>query len=146
GLKRAEGLIRDIPSVKYSDIPTPLRQMVMISGHASQQANGLFAARLARLSQEIHWGSLLFLSPVWTLLAARPELFDAWEQRILVKGEPASRVVQSLLGVSLLELCATLAEHWCLPAWIGQGYRLLCGNRRMLVKALHIARDNEHPL
>jgi len=146
GLKRAEALFQQIPAVQAKDIPAPLRQMVLISKHASQQANGLFAARLARLWQEIHWSSLLFLSPIWTLVAAYPELLEAWEQRVLVKGEPARQVEQSLLGVSLLELCVALTERWALPGWIPQGYRLLSENRRMLIKALHIARDNEHPL
>lgn len=146
GLKRTEALFKHIPALKTADIPIPLRQMVLISRHASQQANGLFAGRLARLWQEIHWSSLLFLSPIWTLVAAHPELLEAWEQRVLVKGEPVRQVEQSLLGVSLLELCVALTEHWALPGWIPQGYRLLTDNRRMLVKALHIARNNEHPL
>ena len=146
GLKRAEALFKHIPAVQARNIPKPLRQMVLISKHASQQASGLFAARLARLWQEIHWSSLLFLSPVWTLVAAHPELLEAWEQRVLLNGEPARQVEESLLGVSLLELCVALAEHWALPGWIAQGYRLLSENRRMLIKALHIARDNEHPL
>lgn len=146
GLKRAEALFKHIPALKTGDIPAPLRQMVLISRHASQQANGLFAARLARLWQEIHWSSLLFLSPIWTLVAAYPEMLEAWEQRVLVNGEPARKVEQSLLGVSLLELCVALTEHWALPGWIAQGYRLLSENRRMLIKALHIARDNDHPL
>ncbi|WP_312232645.1 HDOD domain-containing protein [Stutzerimonas nitrititolerans] len=146
GLQRAEQLLARIPAVETQDIPAPLRQMVLISRHASQQANGLFGDRLARLAQEVHWSSLLFLSPLWALVAAHPQLLETWEQRVLVKGEPASRVEQSLLGVSLLELCLALARHWNLPAWILQGYILLGRNRRMLIKALHIARDNEHPL
>lgn len=146
GLKRAEALFARIPASQPRDIPMPLRQMLLISAHASQQANGLFAARLARLWQEIHWSSLLFLAPVWALVAAHPELLEAWEQRVLVKRQPARQVEQSLLGVSLLELCVATAEHWGLPGWIAQGYRLLSENRRMLIKALHIARDNEHPL
>lgn len=146
GLKRAETLFSKVPAAQPQDIPAPLRQMVLISRHASQQANGLFASRLARLWQEIHWSSLLFLSPVWALVAAHPELLESWEQRVLVKREPARQVEQSLLGVSLLELCVATAEHWGLPGWVSQGYRLLSENRRMLIKALHIARDNEHPL
>ncbi|NKQ11173.1 HDOD domain-containing protein [Pseudomonas sp. SST3] len=146
GLKRAEALFARIPASQPRDIPRPLRQILLISAHASQQANGLFAARLARLWQEIHWSSLLFLAPIWALIAAHPELFEAWEQRVLVRREPAHQVEQSLLGVPLLELCAVTAEHWRLPGWIAQGYRLLSDNRRMLIKALHIARDNEHPL
>lgn len=146
GLKRAEALFAAIPAAKPDDIPAPLRQLMLISGHASQQANGLFASRLARLWQEIHWSSLLFLAPLWALVARHPELLETWEQRVLVKREPVRRVEQSLLGVSLLELCAATAERWGLPGWVGQGYRLLDGDRRKLIKALHIARDNEHPL
>lgn len=146
GVERAERLLDRIPATATADMPPALRQMVLISRHASQQASGLFAGRLARLWQDIHWGSLLFLSPVWALLAARPQLFEAWEQRVLVSGEPLRRVEQQLLGVPLLELCLRIAEHWHLPDWIIQGYRLLGGNRRLLVKALHIARDNAHPL
>src|SRR5690606_30246603 len=100
GLQRAEQLLARIPAAETQDIAAPLRQMVLISRHASQQANGLFGDRLARLSQEVHWGSLLFLSPLWALVAAYPQLLEAWEQRVLIKGEPASRVEQSLLGVS----------------------------------------------
>ncbi|MCJ0971855.1 HDOD domain-containing protein [Pseudomonas sp. PS1] len=146
GLKRAEALFQRIPAVKPSEVPAPLRQLMLISQHASQQASGLFAARLARLWQEIHWSSLLFLSPIWTLVAAHPELLETWEQRVLVNGEPAPKVEQELLGISLLDLCIAIAEHWALPGWIALGYRLLRENRRMLIKALHIARDNEHPL
>jgi len=146
GLQRAEALLARIPAMEAADMPQPLRQLVLISRHASQQANGLFAARLARLWQDIHWGSLLFLSPAWALIGAYPHLLDSWEQRVLVKGEPASRVERELLGVSLLELCLRLAEHWRLPDWIIQGYRLRGTDRRRLIKALHIAHDNEHPL
>jgi len=146
GLQRAEALLARIPAMEAADMPQPLRQLVLISRHASQQANGLFAARLARLWQDIHWGSLLFLSPAWALIGAYPHLLDSWEQRVLVKGEPASRVERELLGGSLLELCLRLAEHWRLPDWIIQGYRLLGTDRRRLIKALHIAHDNEHPL
>jgi hypothetical protein len=146
GLQRAEVLLTRIPAMEADAMPLPLRQLVLISRHASQQANGLFAARLARLWQDIHWVSLLFLAPAWSLVGAFPQLLDSWEQRVLVKGEPASRVERELLGVPLLELCLKLAEHWRLPDWVIQGYRLLGGDRRMLIKALHIARDNEHPL
>lgn len=146
GLKRAGVLFSQVPSARSQDISLPLRQILLISSHASQQANGLFASRLARLWQEIHWSSLLFLAPIWALIAAHPELLDTWEQRVLVKREPARQVEQSLLGVSLLDLCVATAERWGLPGWIPQGYRLLNEHRRMLIKALHIARDNEHPL
>lgn len=146
GLKRAEELLVRIPARAVTDIPQPLRQIQLISQHAAQQANGLFAARLARLWQEIHWGSLLFLSPVWVLLAAHPQLFEAWEQRVLIKGEPPARVEHDLLGISLFELCLALAKHWRLPAWIIKGYQLLLNDRRLLAKALRLARQHDDPL
>jgi hypothetical protein len=61
----------------------------MISQHATQQANGFFASRLARLWQDIHWGSLLFLSPLWPLALTFPELLEEWELRVIHKGESA---------------------------------------------------------
>jgi hypothetical protein len=146
GLKRAEDLLNQLPAAPENELPPALRQMQLISLHASQQASGLFSSRLARLWQEIHWGSLLFLAPVWTLVAAEPALFEAWEQRVLIKKEPICRIEQELLGMPLLKLCLALCEHWRLPEWIIQGYRLLLNDRRLLVKALHLARDNEHPL
>ncbi len=146
GLKRAEILLNRLPAVAEQEIPQSLRQLQLIGQHAAQQANGLFAARLARLWQEIHWCSLLFLSPLWPLLASHPELFAIWEKRVLGEGEPVAKVERELLGVPLLRLCQALAEHWKLPDWIIQGYRLLNDDRRLLVKALHIARHNEQPL
>lgn len=146
GIKRTEELLNRLPALPEQELPKALRQILLISQHACQQANGLFAGRLARLWQEVYWGSLLFLAPIWTLLAAHPELFDKWEQRVLVNGEAATKVEQELLGVPLLKLCLALSEQWNLPEWITQGYRLLVNDRRLLVKALHIARDNQHPL
>jgi hypothetical protein len=146
GIKRTEALLNRLPALPEQELPKALRQIQLISLHASQQAKGLFGGRLARLWQEVHWGSLLFLSPVWTLLAAYPELFDAWEQRVLLKGEPTSKVEQDLLGVPLLKLCLAMSEQWQLPEWIILGYRLLVSDRRLLVKALHIAHNNEHPV
>lgn len=146
GLKRAEALLAQMPVQEQEQIALPLRQLQLIGLHAAQQANGLFAGRLARLWQEIHWGSLLFLAPLWPLVALHPELFEAWERRVLGRGESAARVERELLGVALLPLCLALASHWRMPQWIIQGYRLLVEDRRLLVKALHIAHDNEHPL
>ena len=146
GLKRTEELLERQPALPANEIPHALRQIQLISQHATQQANGLFAGRLARLWQEIHWGSLLFLAPLWSLLAAHPELLEVWQQRVLVKGEPAAKVEREVLGVPLLKLCLALAEQWRLPEWIIAGYRLLVNDRRMLAKALHIARNNQHPL
>ena len=146
GLKRAETLLGQMQVLDEAQIPLALRQLQLISLHATQQANGLFAGRLARLWQEIHWGSLLFLAPLWPLVATHPQLFEAWERRVLGRGEPPCKVERELLGVSLPALCLALARHWRMPEWIVQGYRLLVEDRRLLVKALHIARDNEHPL
>ncbi|WP_462379654.1 HDOD domain-containing protein [Pseudomonas sp. Marseille-QA0892] len=146
GLKNAEALMDRLPAVPEADIPPALRQLLSISQHACQQANGLFASRLARLWQDIHWGSLLFLSPMWTLAAAHPDLFGQWEQRVLADDEAPQRVEAELLGTPLMPLCLALAERWQLPDWIIEGYRLLVEDRRMLVKAQHIARDEAHPL
>lgn len=146
GLKRCEALLNQTPALPLAEMPLALRQILLISQHASQQARGLFGARLARLWNELHGCSLLFLSPLWPLLSAHPQLFETWEQRVLVGGEPPSRVERELLGVPLIQLCLKLAERWRLPEWITRSYRLLERDRRLLVKALHIARDNEHPL
>lgn len=146
GLTRCEALLNLAPALPEQDIPLAFRQILLISQHASQQARGLFGARLARLWNELHGCSLLFLAPVWPLLYAHPELLEAWEQRVLLKGERPAAVEQELLGVPLIQLCIKLAERWRLPEWIVRGYRLLERDRRQLVKALHIARDNEHPL
>lgn len=146
GVARCEALLRKVPRVAEHEIPLELRQMTLISQHAAQQASGLFSSRLARLWQEIHWCSLLFMAPLWPLACAYPELIQAWERRVMIEGEPAERVERELLGVPVRDLCRALAEHWRLPEWIVQGYRLLGSDRRMLVKALHIARDDLHPL
>src|SRR3990167_9247172 len=102
GLQRTLELVQRQPARPLEEIPLALRQIQLISQHATQQASGLFSGRLARLWQEIHWGSLLFLAPIWSLLAAHPELFEQWEQRVLAQAEPAATVEQYLLGVPLL--------------------------------------------
>lgn len=146
GLKRTEDLLDKLPCVDPKDIPPALRQLQLISQHAAQQANGLFAGRMARLWQEIHWGSLLFMSPAWALAYTHPELIEEWELRVVSKGEPAARVERQLFGVPLLALCRELAERWRLPAWVLHAYRTLLEDRRWLVQVLHIARDNEDRL
>ncbi len=143
GLKRAEDLLARLPSVPMSEIPVAFRQLVLVSRHASQQANGLFGSRLARLWQDIHWGSLLFLSPLWPMALAYPKLLDEWELRVIHKGESARTVEQQLFGVRLLDLCLGLTETWHLPIWVSQGYKLLLNEQRLLVKALHIARVDD---
>ncbi|MCB2254770.1 HDOD domain-containing protein [Pseudomonas chlororaphis] len=146
GLKRTEELIDRLPAQPEEQIPVGLRQLQMISQHATQQANGFFAGRLARLWQDIHWGSLLFLSPLWPMALAYPKLLEEWQRRVVHQAEPARQVEQELFGVSLLRLCQALVDIWHLPIWVQQGYRLLIDEQDHLVKALHIARDNAHPL
>lgn len=146
GLKRTEELLQRLPALDTQDIPPTLRQLQLISRHATQQANGLFASRLARLWQDIHWGSLLFLSPLWPMAMAHPKLLEEWELRVIHKGESALNVEMQLFGVGLLKLCLALADAWRLPMWVTQGYRSLISERRLLVKVLRIARDYRHPL
>ncbi|KAA0994600.1 HDOD domain-containing protein [Pseudomonas sp. ANT_J12] len=146
GLKRTEELLDRLPAEPQSEIPKALRQLQLISQHATQQANGFFANRLARLWQDIHWGSLLFLSPLWPMALTHPHLLEEWELRVIHKGESARKVEKQLFGVRLLEICLALVDIWRLPIWVQQGYRLLLNEQRELVKVLRIARDSEHPL
>ncbi|MEE1868659.1 MULTISPECIES: HDOD domain-containing protein [Pseudomonas] len=141
GLARTAELLERLPVLAECEIAPTLRQLQMVSQHASQQANGLFASRLARLWQEIHWGSLLFLSPLWPLALTFPKLLEDWELRVVHKGESAQQVEMELFGVRVLSLCKALAEHWRLPDWVTRGYQLLQEERRLLAQALHIARD-----
>ncbi|MGE8067408.1 HDOD domain-containing protein [Pseudomonas sp. NPDC089569] len=146
GLKRTEELLERLPAVPETDIAPTLRQLQMISQHATQQANGFFASRLARLWQDIHWGSLLFLSPLWPLAMTHPQLLEDWELRVIHKGESARKVEKQLFGARLLEIGLTLVNLWRLPIWVQQGYHLLLTEQRELVKVLRIARDSGHPL
>ncbi|GGL98774.1 HDOD domain-containing protein [Pseudomonas asuensis] len=146
GLGPAEYLLSALPSESKEKYSPALSQLLLISEHAMAQANGLFGNTLARLRQEVRLSTLLFLAPVWPLVQAYPELWEEWEQRVLGNNEPAIKVEQELLGVPLLDLCLTLAERWSLPAWVVDGYRLLVKDRRRLVKALHIAHNDAHPL
>ena len=146
GLKRAEQLLDRLPTTPADEIPLALRQILLVSQHALQQAKGLFLPRLARLQQDTITGSLLFLSPLWTLLSAYPELYSTWTSRVLIKAEPSARVEQEILGVGLFHLCLALAEHWRLPAWIIHGYQWLTHDQRLPVKALHLSLLNHNPL
>jgi len=146
GLKRTEELLDRLPAEPEAHIPLALRQLQLISQHATQQANGFFAARLARLWQDIHWGSLLFLSPLWPMALTHPKLLEEWELRVIHKGESARKVEKQLFGVRLLDIAQALVEIWRLPIWVQQGYKLLLTEQRELVKVLRIARDSEHPL
>jgi hypothetical protein len=146
GLARTEALLARLPSVDAREIPVALRQLQMISQHAMQQAYGLFANQLARLWQDIHLGSLLFLSPLWPMALAHPTLLEEWELRVIHKGECAKSVENSLFGVRLVHLCQALAHHWRLPVWVTQGYELLTSQQRSLVKVLRIAHGNDDAL
>lgn len=146
GLQRCSTLLNSLQDSDISEIPQALRQVWLIGQHLNIQAVGLFSTRMARLWQEIHWGSLLFLSPAWPLLTRHPEFFAQWEQRVLGNNEPAEQVERELLGMPLTALCLGLAEHWQLPRWVIEGYRLLSENPQQLVRALHIARQTEQPL
>ncbi|KEZ74851.1 histidine kinase, partial [Pseudomonas syringae pv. syringae FF5] len=139
GLARTEVLLGRLPAKPPEEIPAAYRQLILVSQHATQQANGLFASRLARLWQDIHMGSLLFLSPLWPMALAYPKLLEELELRVIHKGHSSAAVEKELFGVNLLELCLALAEFWRLPIWVTRGYKLLINERRDLAKALRIA-------
>lgn len=146
GLSRVQTLLERLPHMPLAQMPPVLGQMLMISRHAMHQASGLFAVRLARLWQEIHWGSLFILAPVWALATARPELLEKWQQQVLGEGRSSAEVERELLGMRLLPLCRALAERWRLPEWIGQGLHLLGEDHELLVRALHLAHAESAPL
>ena len=146
GLQRTQRLLEHMNTLSQEEIPPGFRQIQLISQHAAQQAVGLFGNRLARLWQEIYWGSLLFLSPLWALALTHPELLEEWEQRVIHKGERASDVEQELFGVRLFDICRALAQLWRLPAWVLQGYTVIIEEQRTLVSVLHIARNNHDGL
>ena len=146
GLKRTEELLEQLPTLPEEQIPQALRQFQLISQHASQQANGFFAGRLARLWQDIHWGSLLFLSPLWAMALVYPKLLEEWELRVIYKHESAHDVELQLFGVRLMEMCQALVLAWHLPIWVQQGYRLLTQEQHLLAKVMLIARDSDNPL
>ncbi|MCD5994430.1 HDOD domain-containing protein [Pseudomonas sp. CDFA 602] len=146
GLARTETLLGRLPAKPVEEIPAAFRQLILVSQHATQQANGLFASRLARLWQDIHLGSLLFLAPLWPLALAYPKLLEELELRVIHKGHSSIVVEKELFGVNLLELCLALAEFWRLPVWVTRGYKLLLNERRDLVKALRISREDHSPL
>ncbi|MDH0746604.1 HDOD domain-containing protein [Pseudomonas sp. GD03842] len=146
GLARTGTLLARLPSVELQSIPVAFRQLQLISQHATQQAYGLFANQLARLWQDIHLGSLLFLAPLWPMALAHPKLLEEWELRVIHKGESAKVVEKALFGVRLVQLCQAVAQHWQLPIWVTQGYDLLIREQRNLVKVLRIAHEHDNPL
>ena len=146
GMTRCTALLNSLMDESQVPIPANLRQVWLIGQHANHHANALFAHKMARLWQEIHWGSLLFLSPLWPLLTRYPDFLQVWEQRVLGNREPAYRVEQELLGVPLVRLCHALAERWALPQWIIDGYATLASNPRIIARALYLARMHQRPL
>ena len=50
---------------------------------------------------------------------------------------------QELFGVRIFALCQAMAEHWRLPKWVTQGYRLLLEERDQLALVLSIAREED---
>lgn len=146
GTLRLGNLLRSLPIVERAQLPLAYRQLLSISEHALTQAQGLFANRMARLWHEVSLASLLFLAPCWVLVYQRPELFHAWDARHSERGRAAAHAQpKPLTSAQLMGLIQHLAEDWWLPPWILQGYRSLGSSRRVMVKALHIARDSTHP-
>ncbi|MBO6277302.1 MAG: HDOD domain-containing protein, partial [Pseudomonas sp.] len=146
GLKRTQELLEQMPVLPAEEIPVVLRQVQLISQHAAQQGVGLFGNRLARLWQEVYWGSLLFFSPLWPMAMSYPKQLEEWEARVIQKGECARTVEHTLFGVRLFEICQALAQLWRLPEWVMQGYSVITDDKRTLINVLHIARDIHHPL
>ncbi|WP_373185748.1 hypothetical protein [Halopseudomonas sp.] len=146
GTQRLASIIKDLPVVEAQDMPAAYRQLLSISEHALTQAQGLFANRMARLWHEVSLASLLFLAPCWVLVYQRPEVFAEWEARHLEHKSSTTSFSHWLLdSENVLGLAQQLAEDWWLPPWILQGYRSLGSSRRTMVRALHIARDTQHP-
>lgn len=146
GTQRLASIIKALPVVEAEQMPHAYRQLLSISEHALAQAQGLFAHRMARLWHEVSLASLLFLSPCWVLVYQRPEVFAEWEARHLGHRTAGTAFSRWLMDSDhVLGLAQQLAEDWWLPPWILQGYRSLGSSRRTIVRALHIARDTQHP-
>lgn len=146
GTQRILSILKSIPTADPADLPLPYRQLLSISQHAQIQAEGLFAHRMARLWHEMSLACLLFLAPCWAMIYHRPDLFEQWDARHLRPDTFRSRTDAVFLDSSdVLLLAQQIAEDWWLPPWILQGYRSLGSTRRTIVKALHLARDHDHP-
>jgi hypothetical protein len=146
GTHRLNDIIKDLPVLEASEMPDAYRQILSISEHALAQSQGLFAHRMARLWHEVSLASLLFLSPCWVLVYLRPEIFEEWDAHHLDKAQQGAELSLWLLNSErVLGLAQKIARDWWLPPWIMQGYRSLSTSRKTIVKALHIARDSQHP-
>ena len=71
---------------------------------------------------------------------------ESWQRQVYGLGRCSSEVEEELLGTPLLPLCRALADSWRLPDWVGQGYALLSDDKRLLVRALHVAHTEHEPL
>lgn len=146
GMTQCTKLLNRLDCTPEQDIALPLRQLCLISRHANAQANELFAFKLARLWQDIHWGSLLFLAPLWPLITRHPGLFVLWERRVLGNSEEHEKVEHELFGTSLTLLCQALAQRWLLPDWVIKAYQMLNENRELLARTFRIAKLHDQPL
>lgn len=146
GTQRLGTLLGNIPVVDISQLPKAYLQLLSISEHAVNQAQGLFSQRIARLWHEMSLATLLFLSPLWALTYLKPHIFEQWDD--LNRGKLPAHVSKqqiaenTALGFTLVQ---QVAQDWWLPPWILQGYRSLNSSRRTMVKALHIARNAANP-
>ncbi|PKM31895.1 MAG: hypothetical protein CVV07_01990 [Gammaproteobacteria bacterium HGW-Gammaproteobacteria-11] len=147
GVLQLTQLVKDLPTASMDELPAEYRQLLSISEHAVSQAQGLFSQRMARLWHEVSLATLLFLAPYWVLVHQRPALFRQWERMQLGQQKDKKNHFNPWLSDSkrLLDAAQQLASDWWLPPWILQGYRSLDVDRRVIVKALHIARDVSHP-
>ncbi|UAW99120.1 hypothetical protein KEM63_03855 [Halopseudomonas nanhaiensis] len=146
GTQRLALVLKSIPTIEQDELPLAYRQLLSISEHAQMQAHGLFAHRMARLWHEMSLACLLFLAPCWAMIYTRPDMFEQWDARHLFPDAFRSKADAVFLDSSdVLALAQQIAEDWWLPPWILQGYRSLGTSRKTIVKALHIARDTDHP-
>ena len=146
GTQRLGTLLGNIPVLEEEQLPKAYTQLLSISEHAVSQAQGLFSQRIARLWHEMSLATLLFLSPLWALTYNKPYIFDQWDElnRGLLPKHLSKRKVADNTALGFL-LVQQVAQDWWLPPWILQGYRSLNASRRIMVKALHIARNANNP-
>ena len=146
GTQRIGALLRNIPVVEADKLPKAYLQLLSISEHAVSQAQGLFANRIARLWHEMSLATLLFLSPLWALTYIKPHIFEQWDamSRGVLPADVSKQQVAETTAMGFV-LVQEVAQDWWLPPWILQGYRSLNSSRRIMVKALHIARNANNP-
>lgn len=146
GMLRCRQLLSCLDDTPDADIPIQLRQIWLIGAHAHQQAQTLFANKLARIWPEIYWGTLLFLAPLWPLLIRYPNLFHLWELRVMGGNQAQPEAEQEIFGTPLTKLCQALSENWALPSWIGRAYMLMNSQPTQLTQTLRIAKLYDAPV